>query len=76
MKVFSRQLRYADTLVNAYARLTAEALSNGRFALAKSLAHSYARARQFRNSDKWYEWKCSSYEIFSKKFSELYKEGV
>lgn len=74
---FSRQLKFALALVDSFARLTAEALLSGNYDYAKHLAGVYAKAQKFRASSVWYEWKCSSYEIFVKNFYKwCEKEGA
>lgn len=72
---FKRQLKFTFALVDAYARLTAEALLNDNVDCAKSLARSFELACRFRDSRIWSDWTCSTYEVFSKKFSECCEKG-
>lgn len=68
---FNRQLKFVYALVDSHVRLATEALLRGDLEFAKSLARSYGLAKRFRDSRIWYNWKCTTYENFCKKFYEL-----
>lgn len=72
---FERQLKFSRALVDSFGRLTAEALLDNKIDYAMSLARTFSLARKFYDSRIWYEWKCSTYEIFVKKFYECCEKG-
>lgn len=73
---FKRQSKFVSALVDSYARIVADFVLSGDIDSAMLFADTFALAKKFRDSRVWYDWDCSSFEIFVEKFHKSVSVGV